>query len=275
MEKTSCSDVSSYDHSLSSDISLKSEHSTNIVEVSQVTDDCFLDETQNLTQLDLYTMEDENLINGDIINQFARHIEREYKKTNQRIVKTYFYDTFLLFGWEDSRGKYFKPYAISDKKPEFKWMSSRRETISLDTTKIFIPIYVDVGVGHWVLVVRVLEVEKSIRIFKFYYFDSLNSTEQMNTIKKQLSHSEICKYPDQIPKISWELVPCLRQSRVECGARVCQHLLMVWNDTNFSDDMYSNLLRNIDDYGGSDNAENIRIWLRLCINTNSIHKCKC
>ena len=71
-----------------------------------------------------------------------------------------------------------------------------------------------------------------IRIFKFtndgtatfqcYHFDSLHSTNEMETIKEKLIETDLCKYPNQNPIISWKRVKCRRQSEVECGPRVCQ-----------------------------------------------------
>ena len=46
--------------------------------------------------------------------------------------------------------------------------------------------------------------------FHLYYFDSLNSIDEMEKIKENLTQNDLCKYPNQTQTIKWELVRCLR-----------------------------------------------------------------
>ena len=47
-------------------------------------------------------------------------------------------------------------------------------------------------------------------------------------------------YPNKVSTVEWELVPCLLQDEYECGTRLCQHLAMIWMDTN--------VLENVSDF---------------------------
>ena len=63
---------------------------------------------------------------------------------------------------------------------------------------------VDQGVAHCVLVVPILKFTKNgAATFQFYYFDLFNSTNEMEKIKEKLIETDLCKYPNQIPIISW------------------------------------------------------------------------
>ena len=58
-------------------------------------------------------------------------------------------------------------------------------------------------------------------------------------IKEKLIETDLCKYPNHNPIISWKWIKCRRQGEVERGPRVCQHLVMAWMDT-FSNDIFPN-----------------------------------
>ena len=63
-------------------------------------------------------MENNNVINGDIINLFGKILTYRYKITNQAIVPTYVYNFLLAYDWEKGPRRYFKEYTIlkNDKK---------------------------------------------------------------------------------------------------------------------------------------------------------------
>ena len=65
------------------------------------------------------------------------------------------------------------------------------------------------------------------------------------------------------------MVKCRRQSEVECGPRVYQHLVMTWMDT-FSNDMFPNFSQLVKEHGGETNCRNVRLWLQFCIKTSTI-----
>ena len=105
--------------------------------------------------------------------------------------------------------------------------------------------------------------------FQFYHFDSLNSTNEMGTIKDKLIKTDLCKYPNQDPIISWKWVKCRRQSEVECGPRVYQHLVMTWM-TTFINDIYPNFSHLVKEHGSGTNYRNVQLWLQFCIKTSTI-----
>ena len=118
-------------------------------------------------------------------------------------------------------------------------------------------------------VVRVIEYINDVITLKFYYFDSLNFENRMNIVKDQLKSTPICNYPDQEPIIIWKLVECLQQIEVECSVRVFQHLIMVWMIT-LECNMLPLFQKSVKQYGGIDNSQNVRLWLKFCINNNIV-----
>ena len=94
--------------------------------------------------------------------------------------------------------------------------------------KICIPIYIDEKKGHWVLFVRFMKITHNGNVYlQFYYYYSLNNEKTMKGIEDKLMKTDLCKYPNKRPIVKCKLVPCLLQEKVECGARLCQHLTMV------------------------------------------------
>ena len=79
----------------------------------------------------------------------------------------------------------------------------------------------------------------------------------------------LCKYPNKRPIVKWELVPCLLQDEFEYGACLCQHLTMVWMHMKFHEHN-SDFLHPIKNLGNTNNSQNVRLWLRLCIKTRKI-----
>ena len=63
----------------------------------------------NSTQGGFNIIDNNSLINGDIINQFEKIVTKHYKKINQAIVSTYFYNTLLKFDLTNTR-RHFEPY---------------------------------------------------------------------------------------------------------------------------------------------------------------------
>ena len=57
-------------------------------------------------------MENNNVINGDIINLFGIILTYRYEITNQDIVPTYIYTSLLAYGWQKGARHYFKPHTI-------------------------------------------------------------------------------------------------------------------------------------------------------------------
>lgn len=69
---------------------------------------------------------------------------KHYKKINQAIVPTYFYNTLLKFDLTNTR-RHFEPYKKLKNNTEYVF---RRNVISLDIVKICIPIHIDGGIDY-------------------------------------------------------------------------------------------------------------------------------
>ena len=155
------------------------------------------------------------LVNGDIINIFGKILASRYKIKNQAIVPTYFYTSLLDHSWEKGPQRYFKQYTILKNGKKRNW-NCRPTATSLDSFKMCIPInIVDQGVGHWILVIRIFKfTNDGTATFQLYYFDSLNSTNEMDKIKEKLIEIDLCKYQNQNPIVSWTWVKCLYKMKL-------------------------------------------------------------
>ena len=47
--------------------------------------------------------------------------------------------------------------------------------------------------------------------------------------------TDLYNYPNKSPIVEWKLVPCLLQDEFEYGARLYQHLIMVWRNMKFNE----------------------------------------
>ena len=185
-----------------------------------------------------------------------------------------FYTSLVDHGWNDKQKRYFKQYSILKNDKEKNWECGIKVT-SLDYDKICIPIHINGNTDHWVLLlVSFMKITHNLNVhLQFYHYDSLNIEETMKGIEDKLMKNDLCKYPNKRPIVKWKLVPFLPQDEFECGARLCQHLTMVWMDMKFNENN-SDFLYPVRNFGNKNNSQNVRLWLKFCIKTRKIMSLK-